>query len=183
MNQRPMFVAQLDLAAVLTAVSCSRLFASTMLRRWNARFMEDDALLVVSELVTNAVQETGVITPEPSWSDLDGLKLISVRLLGFAESIVVEVWDVSPEVPKMRDALDDEEGGRGLHLVEVLSDRWGAVPSRHGKVVWAELAIGARASKTPLPTRTPAETPKSSPYVPAADADLLRRLISGLRKL
>ncbi len=44
----------LDLAAVPTAVSCARAFVSSLLRQWGAGCLEDEALLVVSELVTNA---------------------------------------------------------------------------------------------------------------------------------
>ena len=52
-----------------------------------------------------------------------------------------EVWDSVPRVPAARQAGPDEEGGRGLALVEALSDRWGwtTVPGWPGKVAWAEL--------------------------------------------
>jgi hypothetical protein len=79
---RPRFADQLDLPAVLTAVNCSRVFTKLTLARWGASAILDDALLITSELVTNAVKATGVMDPNPNWSRLDKLNLIGVRLLG-----------------------------------------------------------------------------------------------------
>ncbi|MFK4102914.1 ATP-binding protein [Streptomyces sp. NPDC019531] len=137
----PRFSEQLELAAVLTAVGCSRMFVETTLVKWGATPVIDDALLVVSELVTNSVKATGVTTPDPNWAQLGKLNLIGVRLLGLERSIVIEVWDIDPRTPVVQDADFDAESGRGLFLVETVASRWGSRPAEPGKVVWAELPI------------------------------------------
>ena len=182
MSPRPRFADRLDLAAVLTAVRCSRVFTELTLTRWGASAIVEDALLVTSELVTNAVKATGVIDPYPNWSSLGNLNLISVRLLGFGASIVIEVWDSDPSLPSMKGEDIDAESGRGLHIVAAIAYRWGSYPIGNGKVVWAELVAGP---DTPgdLPKR-----PRSSPPVPNVQGpqhapETLRRVRDGLRKL
>lgn len=83
----------------------------------------DDAALLVSELVTNAIQHAG--------SDAE----IAVELDG--RRLRVEVTDASPARPALREPT--ATGGRGLRLVEALADRWGVTTRRGGKVVWFEL--------------------------------------------
>lgn len=91
----------------------------------------DEALLVASELVTNAVRATG---------------LVAVQLRVAGPSLYVEVWDNMPGVPEVKCLEADAEGGRGLHLVEALATRWGVChPQSGGKVVWAELSLPAPA--------------------------------------
>lgn len=94
---------------------------------WEMSDLADDAVLVVSELVTNAVKHTDTILlrvtvnrPEP-------------------HVIRIEVSDRSPQPPTPRCPGDTEEGGRGLALVEALTSRWGTEPTRKGKRVWGEL--------------------------------------------
>lgn len=137
----PRFSERLELAAVLTAVGCSRMFVETTLTKWGAMPIIDDALLVVSELVTNSVKATGITTPDPNWAELGQLNLISVRLLGLERSIVIEVWDIDSRKPVAQDADFDAESGRGLFLVKAVASRWGSRPASPGKVVWAELPI------------------------------------------
>lgn len=136
-------VDELDLAAVVTAVSCSRHFVRVTLTQWGAAHMLDDALIVASELVTNAVKATGIIEPDPRWGDLESLALLTVRLIGLDTSVVIEVWDVSPEEPRVTAAAPEDEEGHGLAIVSHLAKRWGSYPHRGGKVVWAELAVSA----------------------------------------
>jgi anti-sigma regulatory factor (Ser/Thr protein kinase) len=135
---------QLQLAATATAVSCARVFVRATLPRWGASRILDDAVLVTSELVTNAVRATGITEPNPVWSRLASLSLLTVRLVGLDASVVVEVWDASLEQPVIRHASADDRDGRGLRIVERLSSRWGSYPYRGGKVVWAELAAYPR---------------------------------------
>jgi serine phosphatase RsbU (regulator of sigma subunit)/anti-sigma regulatory factor (Ser/Thr protein kinase) len=83
-------------------------------------------MLVVSELVTNAVLHTGssaVLRVRPS-----------------STTVHVEVYDDDARPPRARDALDDEDSGRGLRLIEALSRRWGVRTLDSGKVIWAEIA-------------------------------------------
>src|SRR3954447_25060898 len=74
----------------------------------------DDALLLISELVTNSVQHGGPPIVLAIECDGDGLQ--------------VWVRDGAVDLPKPRQAADDDEHGRGLSLVELLTDTWGVDP-------------------------------------------------------
>jgi anti-sigma regulatory factor (Ser/Thr protein kinase) len=88
----------------------------------------DDLLLLVSELVTNAV-----IHAETR------LRLV-VRYDG--RRVLTEVFDGDPHLPRPLPTPRDV-GGRGLSLVEALSSRWGSETVGLGKRVWAELLVPA----------------------------------------
>ncbi|MFC4611251.1 ATP-binding protein [Streptomyces maoxianensis] len=85
----------------------------------------DDVLLVVSELVGNAVSASGASG------------LVGVHVLSTMSGVVIETLDRAGTNPEPRVADDGEEGGRGLFLVETLARAWGWHRERHGKVVWA----------------------------------------------
>ncbi|WP_393054838.1 ATP-binding protein [Streptomyces sp. LN549] len=91
-----------------------------------------DAVLLVSELTTNAVLHTG------SAHVLCGLTLTSDE-----RRLRIELHDEcsTPVHPPEHRAGPDEESGRGLLLVQQLADSWGSARSTRaeGKVVWAEL--------------------------------------------
>jgi hypothetical protein len=53
--------------------------------------------------------------------------------------LMIHVWDVSDDMPVRQDAGPDQESGRGLMLVESLSQDWGAYRTANGKVVWVSL--------------------------------------------
>ena len=57
--------------------------------------------------------------------------------------LLVEVWDQAPGIPVLREAAGDEESGRGLILVNAISEKWGWNPAegQPGKVVWAEKSL------------------------------------------
>ena len=116
---------ELSLDPVLRAASDAR----KATRRWLAdsamsAALLDDLQLVISELVTNAVVHAR--TP---------LRLL-VRFDG--HRVVTEVFDADARLPTPGVSVDDV-GGRGLILVDRLSDRWGCEPFLDGKRVWAEL--------------------------------------------
>jgi anti-sigma regulatory factor (Ser/Thr protein kinase) len=71
------------------------------------------------------------------------LSVVHVRLLSDRVRVVVEVWDRSGERPTLKQAGPDQEGGRGLMLVEALCERWSwsTVPGWAGKVVWAQVQL------------------------------------------
>ncbi|MFE7901488.1 SpoIIE family protein phosphatase [Streptomyces sp. NPDC057424] len=104
----------------------ARAQVSALLRQWRIR---DDtrytALLLVSELVTNAVRfATGPIT---------------VRLIRAGHGLLCEVGDTGNGRPRLsRPGLLDD-GGRGLGIVHRLTTRWGVRWTDSGKVVWAEV--------------------------------------------
>jgi anti-sigma regulatory factor (Ser/Thr protein kinase) len=129
----------LVLGALPTAPSCARLHAGAVLHEWGLASLAETAGLVVSELMTNAVQASVEPAARPS---LD-LPVVHLRLLANGSRVVVEVWDGNPRAPVANQAEPDEESGRGLMLVEGLCARWSweSVPGWNGKVVWAELRV------------------------------------------
>ena len=98
----------------------------------------DDAQLLATELVTNAVRHaTGPI---------------SVRAYVRDGYLRLEVCDSAADCPpELREADPDAEGGRGMDLVDKLSSRWGWRVSEHAKVVWLDLRVGSTDSpRVPL---------------------------------
>ena len=84
----------------------------------------ENALLVVSELTTNALVHAGSAVTIVASFDYGRLR--------------VEVHDEDPVPPQLRDQPDGN-GGWGLRVVAGLADGWGWVPTSSGKQVWAEM--------------------------------------------
>ena len=93
--------------------------------------LAETLILLVSELVTNAVVHTG----RPAVLRLQ----LSGRRDGAIGKVRLEVADGSACPPTPRCADGDETGGRGLALVDVLADRWGWTHEGVGKRIWCEL--------------------------------------------
>jgi anti-sigma regulatory factor (Ser/Thr protein kinase) len=87
-------------------------------------------------LVTNAVQASQNFGIR---ADLAAVPVVLLQVTSDKASIVIHVWDGSDAMPTRRSAMPDEEGGRGLMLVETLSKDWGAYRKDGGKVVWAQI--------------------------------------------
>jgi anti-sigma regulatory factor (Ser/Thr protein kinase) len=123
----------LEFAPLPTAVPCARLHAVHVLREWELRDLANDAEMIVSELITNAIDASTLLSERPP---------VSLRLLLTGKSLVIEAWDHSPLDLEPREADADDECGRGLTVVAALSDRWGwERTGRNRKVVWAEIAL------------------------------------------
>ena len=92
----------------------------------------DDAEIITSELVTNAVQHACA----------NGTQTIGVTLTqaGSPAAVTVAVSDSSPHGPIKRDTAAGSEQGRGLQIVEALSAHWGWRQEDGGKAVFAVLA-------------------------------------------
>ena len=133
----------LDLRAEASAPGDSRTFVHKVCTSWALPEERIDiAALLTSELVTNAIQATGVTETQPvvvlTCADL---QLVWVRLVERKDSFVIEVWDTSPQPPRLVEPCDDSQHGRGLQLVNALSIRWGYYDTHMGsKVVWCELS-------------------------------------------
>ena len=136
---------EISLAAVVTAIGHARAYVTSIMTAWGLECLRDDAVLLTSELVTNAVRATGITGPVPRWSDPDHLALIRLRLTVVADSLIIEVWDREATPPVLPDTPDPEdESGRGLLIVAGLSKQWNYDrPAEGGKWVWAELGIPA----------------------------------------
>jgi serine phosphatase RsbU (regulator of sigma subunit)/anti-sigma regulatory factor (Ser/Thr protein kinase) len=68
-------------------------------------------------------------------------KDFALRLRRGSSVVWVEVFDADMRLPRIRSAEENDEGGRGLYLVEQLATRWGSRPTRNGKAVWFEMPI------------------------------------------
>jgi anti-sigma regulatory factor (Ser/Thr protein kinase) len=123
----------LELAALPSAVSCLRLHAEQRLWEWGLTDLSESVELLVSELATNALRASEVMEWAPA---------IRMWLLSDKERVLILLWDANPMPPVRIDASEDAESGRGLILVEALSDRWGsyAHAGLGGKIVWCEVS-------------------------------------------
>jgi anti-sigma regulatory factor (Ser/Thr protein kinase) len=114
-----------------------------MLVMWRMSGLADALELVVSELVANGVNAAGDGAPRY----LEGrMPLIRLCLLTDGVRLVAEVWDEAPGVPVCLRAGRDDESGRGLDLVDMITgSQWGWRParSRPGKCVWAVFELPA----------------------------------------
>jgi len=138
----------LELGALRGAVPCARLHARHVLWEWGLSDLDEAVELVVSELVTNAVQASAGLAHEVPGYDEENLGLpgIWLWLASDGRRVVVEVGDSSPRPPVQAETEHDVEGGRGLLLVQMISRRWGYYfPAEEDdsqrkiirKVVWA----------------------------------------------
>jgi len=121
-------------AALPSAVPCARLHVRSVCVEWGLRSIADTAELLASELMTNAVQASERLKTR---ADLAIVPVVNLWLVSDGMSLVIHVWDVSNEMPVRKDFTADDEGGRGLMLVEALGKEWGAYrKAEGGKVVW-----------------------------------------------
>ncbi|MFI5768859.1 ATP-binding protein [Streptomyces sp. NPDC051658] len=110
-------------------VSLARAELRTALAGWGLSEWEESAVLVLSELLTNAGRHARV---SPG-------REIETRFRPLGDGVRIEVHDASDTPPEVREPESGACGGRGLVLVGALADRWGYGARRGpGKVVWAE---------------------------------------------
>lgn len=122
----------------------ARVHVRQLLWEWGHEELGQDAGVVVSELVTNAVMASAKLRPAvaPVW----------VWLGSDTRCMLVAVADASPRPPVRLSLGPDAERGRGLALVEAFSSRWGWQPTTVAglvKVVWAEWRLPSRTSQRP----------------------------------
>ena len=121
-----MHEASLTLTADLSSVGLARRFLRESLEAWAAEGYDLAAPQVVSELATNAA--------------LHARSTYTVHLRLEADALLVEVSDSSPVRPQVRHYGLDATTGRGIALVEALSNAWGVESSPTGKTVWCRVA-------------------------------------------
>ncbi|MBV1949925.1 ATP-binding protein [Streptomyces sp. BV129] len=109
-----------------SAATARRLVRSA-LAAWGLDDLTDDAILIVSELVTNAVLH----------ARRESIRVVVERKT--PGTVRVAVADFSRTLPDPCTPRDDDEDGRGLTLIAALAANWGTDERRWGKVVWAEL--------------------------------------------
>ena len=110
----------------------ARRFTRNTLREWGLVTLVDDAEVIVGEFVANAVSHA-------ARAALPGQSL-GLRLLRRTGEVMCAVLDPSDIAPVLRMPDRNEEAGRGLKMVDALSDVWGWSPlAGRGKAVWAIL--------------------------------------------
>ena len=110
------------------SVRQARHFLRGALETWSADGYGLAGEQVVSELATNAA--------------LHAHSEYTVHLRLEAASLLVEVTDSSPALPRARHYAADATTGRGLMLVEALAEEWGVRAGSTGKTVWCRLLAG-----------------------------------------
>jgi anti-sigma regulatory factor (Ser/Thr protein kinase) len=131
LGDRPL-VASRDLPAEVESPRIARNVIKDTLFRWRLGDLYEDAAVVVSELVTNALRH-GL------GSDMHRvLRLVLVRYEG---QFVCMVTDPADAAPTMQEPDYIAETGRGLHIIEAMSRAWGWTPLLGGgKAVWASFS-------------------------------------------
>ncbi|RPK60882.1 hypothetical protein EES43_16655 [Streptomyces sp. ADI96-02] len=99
--------------------------------------LAETLILLISELVTNAVVHTGCPAV---------LRMLFGAAGGSCGTVRVEVADASDRPPLQRHAAGEDTNGRGLELVDGLADRWGWQPEGAGKRIWCEIDRGGPAA-------------------------------------
>ncbi|MBE1563705.1 ATP-binding protein [Nonomuraea africana] len=120
------------LAEELDSITVAREIAGRFLQQAAYGGAHDDVLLVVSELVTNAL--------------LHGLGPPLFRMSASAAKVRVEVADSGTELPVPREPGPHD--GWGLQVIERVCSSWGAIPHEGGKVVWCELVAAPSPATT-----------------------------------
>ncbi len=130
------------------SVSQARRFVSGTLAQWGAEDLSDDAVLVASELVTNAVVHAGTAVRVGLVLDPRGLRL--------------EVEDLHPRrpLPLASEAGSDDENGRGLLIAAALAQVWGVDYTAGAKRVWVMIERPGRQGESV--SVTPSAQPRGS---------------------
>lgn len=123
----------------------------SQLAEWGAGEQADVVELLVSEVVTNAMRH--------SWG--------AVMTVTVHDGVLrCEVQDTNPALPQVRQAHEGDEGGRGMLLMQALSNAWGSYRIPAGKIVWFETncqagAVGPRHAGRGSGTANQPETGRS----------------------
>jgi CheY-like chemotaxis protein/anti-sigma regulatory factor (Ser/Thr protein kinase) len=118
----------LDLPQDPAAAGRARELVRGALLEWGLEALVDDALLVVSELVGNAVTHAA--------------SSCQVSISRASDSVRIEVTDRGEGTPQPQPYDRMAEGGRGLVLIGAMSSAWGVEHVQDGKKVWAEIVVG-----------------------------------------
>ncbi|OEJ24933.1 hypothetical protein AS594_11000 [Streptomyces agglomeratus] len=118
-----------------SAATARRLTHCVVARQWGLSAQTAEyAVLLVSELVGNAVRHTGA-------------RVFGLRMLRRRGWIRIEVRDPSRGLPCLMPVHEMDTSGRGLFLVDKLSDRWGVDLLPRGKTTWFEMRVGDRTAE------------------------------------
>ena len=116
----------LSLSSSPESPGAARRFVSSHLQQWGYPRLVPTAELVTSELATNAVEHSG--------------RTFTVALEDLGHGVHIAVGDSADRLPVQRDSSPVDVSGRGMQIVDALSDAWGTTPvPDDGKLVWCDL--------------------------------------------
>jgi anti-sigma regulatory factor (Ser/Thr protein kinase) len=119
----------ITLLPLAQAVAVARDWSRETLSTWKLGELADEVAQIVSELVTNSIEH----------ADTARIRALLMRTPG---TIFVNVADDDTlNLPACKQAGPDDICGRGLAIVEALSDRWGVTVAEEGKSVWCEVTL------------------------------------------
>ena len=121
---------RMTLPATSHSVRLARHATHIGLAAWRLDRVEENAVLIVSELVTNAVRHA------------EGTEVIALDLHAERTWLRIEVQDTDQNWPQPRSPAHSDESGFGFVLVDALACQWGVRETATGKAVWAELDTG-----------------------------------------
>ncbi|WP_371790939.1 ATP-binding protein [Streptomyces sp. NBC_01471] len=122
------------------AVGEGRRFTGSLLHDWALSPLVDNAALIVSELLSNALRYgLGAL---PAWSGPG--QAVWLGMLRRRGTVLFAVCDPSTAVPRLKEPDFLAQSGRGLHIIDCLSETWGwTTPGPEGKAVWAAVSCPA----------------------------------------
>jgi hypothetical protein len=134
------FRSYLELCPLPTAVPCARGHARLVMAEWGLARLADPVELIVSELVTNGLRASaGLLGSQFGGRWSPGIPPVRMWLSADCHTVLVQVWDGNDRMPERKEPTLDSEGGRGLLVVDALSEAHGVFRPDHasGKVLWA----------------------------------------------
>jgi len=120
---------QLSLPAAAEAAGLARRATREAVFSWGIAHLQETAVLLASELVTNAVNHARACT-----------RTMVLRLEVAQSTLRIEVEDADPRWPEPRRPVGLDETGFGFVLIKALAGNWGVRNTASGKAIWAELA-------------------------------------------
>ena len=112
-----------------SSAGVAREVLSWQLHEWQIESLCEDAAVIVTELISNAVRHANTT--------------LELKIVHLPDGLRIEVRDGSTRPLARRPCGDNDEGGRGLHLVDALSSRHGVERDGDGKRVWVEMRLPA----------------------------------------
>jgi hypothetical protein len=129
---------RLDYTPVRSAAAAARHRTRAILGEWGLSALADDAEAIIGELVQNALRASERDTRE--WTGTKpGIRIWTLQ--DRPARVTFLMWDAFKGLPEWdgNRPSDESEDGRGLLIVNCLSDMWGYFPAKTGKWTWATL--------------------------------------------
>ena len=142
MSGHELLSSRIAFTAAPAAVRRARHWIAAQLARTDPAELIDAAVLLVSELVTNAVHASAAAAGSSGSADPGRVELAVART---RDTVRIEVSDSAHgSLPAPSDPSADDESGRGLQVITALTRQWGCRSVQRGKVVWCELAAAVQ---------------------------------------